>query len=261
MKWNSNLYDNKHSFVAEYGKVMIDFVNVKKGQKILDLGCGTGVLTNELAKNGATVIGTDLSKDMIDKAKLNYPNLTFQVEDATNLSFRNDFDTVFSNAVFHWIPNQKKLLHSVYRSLKDNGSLICEFGAKNNISKIQTSFEKVLRQKGYSYYSPFFFPSKEEYSVLLNQAGFEVKYVIEYDRPTPLADGENGLRNWISQFFASDLLKFSDDAKEQILLETENICKNSIWENDKWVADYRRIQVIAVKNNHNLNDRRLNKES
>jgi len=101
MKWNSNLYDNKHSFVAEYGKAMIDFVNTQTGQKILDVGCGTGILTNELAKNGAAVIGTDSSKDMIDAAKSNYPHLIFQVQDATNLPYKNEFDTVFSNAVFH----------------------------------------------------------------------------------------------------------------------------------------------------------------
>lgn len=247
MKWNSSLYDNKHSFVAEYGKAMIDFVNVEEGQKILDLGCGTGVLTNELSKNGADVIGTDLSKNMIDKAKSNYPNLTFQVEDATKLPFENYFDTVFSNAVFHWIPNQEKLLHSVCNSLKNNGTLLCEFGAKNNISEIETAFEKVLEQMGDSYFSPFFFPSKEEYKLLLDQAGFEVKQIIEYDRPTPLADGEKGLRNWISQFFASDLLKFSDEQKEQVLFETEKLCKNSLWKKDQWIADYRRIQIIAVK--------------
>lgn len=252
MKWNSDLYDNKHSFVAECGKAMINFVNVSENQKILDLGCGTGVLTNELAKNGATVIGTDLSKDMINKAKSNYPNLTFRVEDATNLPFKNEFDTVFSNAVFHWIANQEKLLYSVYNSLKDNGTLICEFGAKNNISQIQTAFEKVIGQKGHSYCSPFFFPTKEEYKLLLEKAGFEVKHIIEYDRPTPLTNGEKGLRNWIQQFFASDLIKFSYEEKEQILFEVEKLCKKSIWEKEQWVADYRRIQIIAVKNKNNI---------
>ncbi len=247
MKWNSNLYDNKHSFVAEYGKAMIDFVNTQKGQKILDVGCGTGILTNELAKNGATVIGTDSSKDMIDAAKSNYPHLIFQVQDATNLPYKNEFDTVFSNAVFHWIQNQEKLLHSIHNSLGNNGMLICEFGAKNNISQIQTAFEEAAGQKRYIYCSPFFFPSKEEYKLLLEQAGFEVKHIIEYDRPTPLADGEKGLYNWICQFFAGDLLNFSNEEKEEILLETERLCRNSIWKSGQWIADYRRIQVIAVR--------------
>ncbi|MBV7273732.1 class I SAM-dependent methyltransferase [Clostridiaceae bacterium UIB06] len=248
MKWNSDLYDNKHSFVAEYGKSLIEFVNVEKNQKILDLGCGTGRLTNELVKNGATVIGIDSSADMIKKAKLNYPNLNFQVADATNLDFKNYFDTVFSNAVFHWIPNQEKLLYSIYNSLKDNGKLICEFGAKNNVYQIQTGFEKALKQNGYSYYSEFFLPSKEEYKLLLEKAGFEIEHIIEYDRPTPLADGEKGLRNWICQFFASYLSNIPYEEMEQILCETEKFCKNSIWKENQWIADYRRIQIIAVKN-------------
>jgi trans-aconitate methyltransferase len=248
MKWNSKLYDNKHSFVAEYGKSMIDLVNVEEDQKILDLGCGTGIITNELAKEGATVIGIDSSIDMIKKAKSNYPNLNFQVGDATNLCFQNYFDTIFSNAVFHWIPNQKKLLCSIYNSLKDNGKLICEFGAKNNVFQIQTAFEKALKQKGYSYSSEFYFPSKDEYKLLLEETGFEIQHIIEYDRPTPLYDGEKGLRNWVCQFFASYLSNIPYEETEQILFETEKFCKNSIWKDNQWIADYRRIQIIALKN-------------
>ncbi|MFT8352117.1 class I SAM-dependent methyltransferase [Clostridium saccharoperbutylacetonicum] len=248
MKWNSNLYDNKHSFVAEYGKSMIDLVNVRKDQKILDLGCGTGILTNELAKEEATVIGIDSSIDMIKKAKLNYPSLNFQVADATSLAFENYFDTVFSNAVFHWIPNQEKLLISIYNSLKGNGKLICEFGAKNNVYQIQTAFEKVLKKNGYLYCSDFFLPSKEEYKLLLEKTGFEIEHIIEYDRPTPLADGGKGLRNWLCQFFEQYLSNISYEEREKILFETEKICRNSIWKDNQWIADYRRIQIIAVKN-------------
>lgn len=247
MKWDSVLYDNKHSFVAEYGKNMIELVNMEKGQKILDLGCGTGILTSELAKKGATVLGVDFSRDMIEKARSNYPDIHFQVEDGTDLPFKDTFDTVFSNAVFHWIPEQNKLLGSVYRSLRNNGTLICEFGAKNNIIQIQSAYEKALEQLGRSYRSPFFFPSGEEYEQLLKEAGFMVKHIIEYDRPTPLADGEKGLYNWICQFFAGDLLYFSDSQNEHILAETEKLCRDRLWKDNQWVADYRRIQVVAVK--------------
>ncbi|MEA4846402.1 MAG: class I SAM-dependent methyltransferase [Clostridiaceae bacterium] len=247
MKWDSDLYNNKHSYVAEYGKSMIDLVNIEKDRKILDLGCGTGVLTNELAQKGAFVVGIDLSEDMVKKAKENYPALHFQVADATNLPFNNDFDTVFSNAVFHWIPDQGKLLDAVYSSLKKGGNLICEFGAKNNIRHIQTAFEKITERSGYIYHSPFFFPSKEEYKILLEQAGFKLKHITEYDRPTPLADGERGLRNWINQFFADDLAVFDEEQKEEIFFETEKLCKKSLWKDGQWVADYRRIRVVAVK--------------
>ena len=247
MKWDSNAYDDKHSFVAEYGKAMLDLVNRAKGQRILDLGCGTGVLTNELAKQGATVIGTDLSPDMIKTAQSNYPHLRFQVADATQLPFDNEFDTVFSNAVFHWIPNQKQLLHSIQRALKVNGMLVCEFGAKNNIAQIQTAFEQVTGKRGYCYTSPFFFPAEAEYRLLLEQAGFAVMHCIEYDRPTPLADGEKGLHNWLCQFFVGDLQTFSEEEKSEILRETAELCRSSIWKSQQWVADYRRIQVVAVK--------------
>ena len=82
----------------------------------------------------------------------------------------------------------------------------------------------------------------------MKKTGFEIEHIIEYDRPTQLADGEKGLRNWVCQFFASYLSNVSDKEKEEILFETEKICKNSIWKKNQWIADYRRIQIIAVKN-------------
>ena len=103
MKWDSKLYDNKHSFVAEYGKGLLEFVPVDKKQRILDLGCGTGVLTEQLLKYGGYVLGVDGSEDMVAKAKQNYPHIDFEVNDALKLAYSNEWDIVFSNAVFHWI--------------------------------------------------------------------------------------------------------------------------------------------------------------
>lgn len=247
MKWNSSLYDDKHSFVSEYGKKIIGFVNIEREQKILDLGCGTGLLTKELAKKGAEVIGVDSSREMIQRAKVNYSNLKFQVEDAIKLPFENKFDTVFSNAVFHWILNQKGLLEGIYKVLKKDGLLVCEFGAKGNIRKIEDAFKKSIEAKGIQYISKFSFPSMEEYKALLETAGFKVKHIVVYDRPTILADGKNGLRNWILQFFSDYLEKLSDKEIEEVLMKSEEICQNTLWKDTQWVADYKRIQVIAVK--------------
>lgn len=110
MKWDSKLYDNKHSFVAEYGKGLLEFVPVDKEQRILDLGCGTGVLTEQLLKYAGYVLGVDGSEDMVAKAKENYPDIDFEVNDALKLPYSNEWDVVFSNAVFHWILDHDLLL-------------------------------------------------------------------------------------------------------------------------------------------------------
>jgi trans-aconitate methyltransferase len=249
MKWNTDLYDKSHSFVSEYGKSLISHVNCNSGQVILDLGCGTGTLAYELSKKGATVIGIDPSAEMVDKAKNSYPDLTFLVEDATKLPYESSFDTVFSNAVFHWITDQEKLLQCVHNALKPNGALICEFGAHGNIHSIQSAFSKITKTYGYDFQNPFYFPTSDEYAKLLSHAGFKIEHIMDYDRPTPLAGGANGVRNWVIQFFEKDLKFFTQDQQETILNDLDKELKPILWRGDIWIADYRRIQVIAYKNN------------
>lgn len=247
MKWNAVLYDNKHEFVSKYGKVLIDLVNTSKDQVILDLGCGTGKLSVELAKNGAKVIGIDMSKDMLEKAKLNYPTIEFNFADATELNYENYFDTVFSNAVLHWIKDHRKLLKSVYKALKTKGKLICEFGADRCAYHIQSAFKEVYENLGYTYISPFSYKNSEEYRKLLVEIGFKVEKVIDFDRPTPLEDGEKGLRNWITQFYSSNLEHISNEDKEKILSTVEERLRPILFKDGVWIADYRRIQVVAIK--------------
>jgi ubiquinone/menaquinone biosynthesis C-methylase UbiE len=63
--------------VSELGKSLVEMLGPKQGEKILDLGCGTGDLANEIAKMGAKVVGMDVSPDMIEKARKKYPHLFF----------------------------------------------------------------------------------------------------------------------------------------------------------------------------------------
>ena len=131
--WNADLYDSKHDFVSEYGKGLLGFVPENKNQSILDLGCGTGTLTAQLSNLADTVIGVDSSASMIAKAKEQYANIQFMVCNALALPFEEQFDVVFSNAVFHWITDHNVLLHNIHKVLKPGGLLVCEFGANGNI--------------------------------------------------------------------------------------------------------------------------------
>ncbi|MGI8634027.1 MAG: class I SAM-dependent methyltransferase, partial [Segetibacter sp.] len=108
MKWNSTLYDKKHDFVFKYGEDLVDLLAPKVNEKILDLGCGTGYLTNIIAEAGAKVTGIDSSAEMIGKAKSEYPNLNFRVLSATDFYFEEPFDAIFSNAVLHWVIEKEK---------------------------------------------------------------------------------------------------------------------------------------------------------
>lgn len=244
-EWNAVLYDSKHAFVAEYGKGLLEFVPENKNQSILDLGCGTGTLTAQLKNLAETVIGIDSSDGMIKRAQAQYADIKFMVCDALALPFENRFDVVFSNAVFHWIADHNALLKNVYRALKPNGILVCEFGAKGNIAIIENAFMKACRDFGYEYIPRFNFPTSEHFADLLKKNGFTIDKLYEYDRPTPLKDNESGLANWMKQFFAADLELMSEAVQDEIIQKVEALTKKSLWNGSEWVADYRRLRAIA----------------
>ncbi len=244
-EWNAILYDNKHNFVAEYGKGLLEFVPKNKNQSILDLGCGTGTLTSQLVNFADTVVGVDSSESMIEMAQKQYTDIKFIICDALKLPFNKQFDVVFSNAVFHWIADHNALLNQVHKVLKPNGLLICEFGANGNIATIENAFMKVCRDSGYEYNPKFNFPTSEQFADLLKKNSFSIDKIYDYDRPTPLKDNEEGLANWIRQFFASDLEFMSEKSQAEIIKKVEDLTRGSLWNGSKWIADYRRLRVIA----------------
>lgn len=245
MKWNANLYDSKHDFVAAYGKGLLSYLPSNKQAKILDLGCGTGTLTDEISKTYPNIMGIDGSKEMIAKAKAAYPTLNFEVVDALNMTDDSQWDIVFSNAVFHWIPDHDQLLHTIKKSLNSNGQLICEFGGFGNIATIEQAFKTLLVSKGYTYTSRFNFSTAENFGELLEKNGFDIELLVLYDRPTVLKDQEKGLYNWASQFFDTDLAKFSHSEQDSILTELEDLVRRQLWHEDHWEADYRRLRAVA----------------
>ena len=247
MEWNSILYDNKHDFVAEYGKGLLEFVPENRNQSILDLGCGTGTLTTQLTNFADTIIGVDSSLNMIEKAKSQFHNIKFMVCDALSLPFKNEFDVVFSNAVFHWIKDHDSLLKNVYKVLKEKGILVCEFGASGNIATIERAFEKCCVEFGFEYKPKFNFPTVESFEKNLKDNGFQIDQIYAYDRPTILKDGEKGLSNWMKQFFASELAIMPKDVQAQVLKRAGELTKDILWDGKEWVADYRRLRAIAHK--------------
>lgn len=245
MEWNSLLYDKKHDFVSEYGKELLEFIPDNKEQSILDLGCGTGTLTAQLYNLGGKVIGVDSSSNMIDKAKKEYSNIKFMVCDALDLPFDSEWDVVFSNAVFHWISDHNTLLQNIHKALKSQGLLICEFGASGNISTIENSFAEVSNELGFEYQHKFNFPTVDDFGKLLANNDFVIDKIYDYDRPTILKDAEQGLENWMKQFFSFELSVMPDDIQFVAFERVKQLTKSSLWNGKAWVADYRRLRAIA----------------
>ncbi len=132
-KWNSELYQSSHAYVWNYGRDLLGLLEAKTGERILDIGCGTGQLTAEVARGGAQTLGIDSSREMIATARENFPHLHFEVADATALSFENEFDAVMSNAALHWIRDQRSAIASIARALKPGGRFVFEMGGHRNL--------------------------------------------------------------------------------------------------------------------------------
>nr|WP_263323531.1 class I SAM-dependent methyltransferase [Neobacillus sp. Marseille-Q6967] len=245
-QWNASLYDLKHSFVSKFGNDLVDLLAPKKGEKILDLGCGTGDLANKLSELEVIVLGIDKSENMVHQAQKKYPKLSFMVSDAINLDFEEEFDAVFSNATLHWVKPPNKALDGIYRSLKHGGRFVAEFGGKGNVQTITDEITHQLKNYQQTPQFPWYYPSIGEYTTLMEQAGFRVTFAHHYDRPTPL-EGDNGLRNWIEMFALGMFEGISENIKEQVLSKVENNLKPLLIKDGIWMADYKRIRVIGIK--------------
>lgn len=248
-QWNATLYDHAHQFVSKYGEGIFSYLRPKEGERILDLGCGTGDLTQKIKEHGANVIGIDSSKEMIDQAKSKYPTIPFHVMDATTLSFEEPFDAIFSNAVFHWVREQEQLTQQLFNNLKTGGRMVVEFGGQDNVGNMLHTLMHTLGEKNMAIPTPihpWYFPSIGAYSSLLEKSNFRVIHAEHFDRWTPLK-GDAGMRNWFLMFGEKLFQNCTVEEKEGVLQEVENKLKEKHYQDGVWYADYRRIRIIALK--------------
>lgn len=250
-EWKPELNDDKLGFISQYGKGILEILNVQQGERILDLGCGTGDLSYEISQLGASVTGMDLSEEMMGRARIKYPEINFISGNAESFSLDEPVNAVFSNAALHWIKNAENVISCVWNALEEGGRFVAEFGGKGNIEMIVKSITDVLAQDygmDASQLNPWYFPSIGEYSHLLEQRGFRVTYAVHFDRPTQLEDGENGLAHWLNGLAADVFFKgFTESDKKHIFEKIADTARKSLFDGDYWIADYKRIRVVAIK--------------
>ncbi|MBX3413371.1 MAG: methyltransferase domain-containing protein [Pirellulales bacterium] len=244
--WDPSLYDRRHSFVYTMVADMLKLLDAQPGERIIDLGCGTGVLTADIAKTGASIVGLDLSAEMIDQARRNFPELRFEVADAAEFTVDEPVDAVFSNAALHWVRRSEDAVRAVARALRPGGRFVAEFGGHGCVQQILEATSAALGQPT-AEISPWYFPTVGIYAPLLERHGFEVRHAALFDRPTPLEDGAQGLRNWLRMFAGGILSALDQDRREEVYADVEQRLRPSLWKTDRWVADYRRIRIVANK--------------
>ena len=245
--WNPKLYDDRHAFVWRHGAALIDLLAPRPGEVVLDLGCGTGHLTAQIADAGASVLGVDSSAEMIAEARQAYPALAFEVGDARHLILDGRFDAVFSNAVLHWVTEPDLAAAGIARALKPGGRFVAEFGGRGNVQAIMTALHTAVEQVvGEAVGSPWYYPSVGEYAGLLERHGLEVTSATLFERPTPL-DGPDGLRRWVEMFGGAFLAHIPSERRGEFLALVEDAARPHQYRDGGWVADYRRLRVVAVR--------------
>ena len=242
--WNAEQYEGRHSYVWQFGGSLLELLQPRPGERILDLGCGTGQLTADIAATGAQVVGLDSSPEMLGQARQNYPYLKFVLADATSFGFDEPFDAVFSNAALHWVKNADAAVGSIAAALRPGGRFVAEFGGKGNIASIMGALDAVFGAAAEER-CPWWFPGIGEYAPLLERHGLEVRQASLFDRPTPI-EGEHGMEDWIQMFCGSYLRDLSADGAKEKVREVVAYLRPKLYREGVWTLDYRRLRVVAV---------------
>lgn len=244
-RWDPERYQRNAGFVAELGAPLIDLLAPKPGERVLDLGCGHGALTEKLVALGAAVVGVDASAEQVRAARAR--GLEAHVADGQALAFDAEFDAVLSNAALHWMTRPDDVIDGVWRALKPGGRFVGEMGGAGNVQRVRTALAAALQRRGVdaSAVDPWYFPTPEDYAGRLSARGFRVEEIALIERPTPLP---GRLADWLETFAEPFLFQVPADERPDLAGEVEAALAGELGDGaGRWVVDYVRLRFVATK--------------
>jgi trans-aconitate methyltransferase len=244
--WSAAAYAENARFVADLGAPVLDLLAPMVGERILDLGCGDGALTADIAAAGATVVGVDGAPDLVRAASGR--GLDARIMDGQGLNFTAEFDAVFSNAALHWMPDADAVLAGVARACKPGARFVGEMGGHGNVAAISTALRAVLSKHGVESGFTWFFPTAESYRARLTRHGFAVRSIALIYRPTLLPTGIDG---WLATFAAPFLHAVPRALHGKILAEVAKLLAPALRDDEgHWIADYVRLRFATDYHPH-----------
>jgi trans-aconitate methyltransferase len=243
--WDPERYSQNARFVSDLGLPVVELLNPKPGERILDLGCGDGALTQKIASLGCRVVGIDSSAAQVEAVRRMGIEAFFMEAEA--LPFDQEFDAVFSNAVLHWIKRTDQMIAGVWRALKPGGRFVAEMGGHGGVAKIVAGLNAALSRRGIKAdeVNPWYFPTVAEYRERLERGGFEVTSMALFPRPTPLP---GDIAGWLETFAESFTSALPPSERPKFILEVQEALRPELCGKDgQWTADYVRLRFAATK--------------
>lgn len=222
---------------------MVELLAPRPGERILDLGCGDGALTERLVALGCEVVGVDGSPEQVAAARAR--GLDARVMDGQALAFDGAFDAVFSNAALHWMRRPGDVIAGVRRALVPGGRFVGEFGGHGCVARIVAALSDALAARGVdaAAWNPWYFPTDGEYRARLEAGGFAVRSIALIPRPTPLPGDVVG---WLETFAQSFTAALPPAARQEFLVEVRERLRPQLCDaSGAWTADYVRLRFAA----------------
>lgn len=231
--------------MADLATPLLELLAPRRGERILDLGCGDGALTEKLVAAGCRVVAVDASAEQVGAARER--GLDARAMDGHRLAFEGEFDAVFSNWALHWMRDADSVIAGVWRALRSGGRFVAEMGGAGCIATVIAALHDALARRGIdgARVNPFYFPTAADYAGRLAARGFRVDSIVSTSRPTSLPDDMEG---WMETFFESFSAALPATERAAFVREVAEAMRPTLYDAEGgWTADYVLLRFAATK--------------
>jgi len=251
--WNAERYHHISSPQQVWGRRVLDRLTLEGSERVLDLGCGTGRITAEIASRvpRGGVVGLDRSGAMLETAQVwlreHAPRATLVRADGSALPFKRAFDAVFSGATFHWIHDHGAVFRSIVQALKPGGRLNAQCGGEGNLAVLKGRADRLMHEPRFAPFfddwtEPTYYADVASTERRLRAAGFVDIHVWMEAAPTTF-DGPEEFRQFIGHVCVREhIARLSREDRDAFVGE---LTAAALGDTPQLTLDYWRLNIVA----------------